>query len=96
MFNKPVKGVSLPFRMPNILGRVFNTGPQPFAPGETATPYGTYYHGIPWPNPVATINALANFAGLPRDVPVGVINNAQAPYPHNYLYFEGYTGKSRG
>lgn len=96
MRNSPNRGFSFPFRIPNIVGRLYAPGPQPNAPGESVVPYNNFYHGIPWPNAVPSINALANFAGQARDWPIQSVNNAVATLPEQYLYIGGYSEKSKG
>lgn len=96
MFNTPKVGPALPFRMPYIAGANYSPGPQPNAPGESVTPYGTFFGAIPWPNVVGTISALANFPGAARDYPVGISNNAVAFLPSEFLFIGGFAGKSKG
>jgi hypothetical protein len=96
MFNTPKRGPALPFNFPYIAGASYAPGLQPNSPGESAMPYGTYFHVIPWPNAVPSINALSNFAGMPRDYPIAIVNNANAPLPTQFLFFGGFSGKSKG
>lgn len=96
MFKTIRKGFAIPFRMPNIQGRRYAPGPQPNSPGESCSPYGTYYHAVPWPNAVGTVGALANFAGVARGQPIGIVNNAVATLPTENLFIGGFVAKSRG
>lgn len=94
------KGPTLPFNMPYISGMTYAPGHQINSPGNSALPYGgfpaSFFHAIPWPNAVPTIRALANFSGIARDYPVGIVNNANATLPSQFFFIGGTVGKSKG
>lgn len=94
-------GPALPFVVPYIAGASYAPGLQPNSPGESAIeyggiPFGGFYHGIPWPNAVPSINALASFIGSARDYPIASVNNAVATLPTQSLFIGGFVGKSKG
>lgn len=83
--------------MPYIAGTVYNPGSQLYSPGETSTPYGSFYHPIPWPNAVQSINLFApSFSGVARAQPIQQDNNRVAPLPADYWFISGFVGKSKG
>lgn len=95
-----MRGPSIPFHFPYIAGGAYRPGPQPNSPGESSMPYGGvpggFFHGVPWPNGVPVINALANFAGFPRDYPIASVNNATSTLPTGFYFIGGFSGKSKG
>ena len=87
----------MPFRMPYIAGTTYDPGKQLYSPGETCTPYGSFYGPIPWPNAVPTVNCWSqSFAGVARAQPVQQDNNRVAPLPADYWFISGFVGKSKG
>lgn len=92
----PPHGLTLPLLYPYIAGKKYAPGRQPNAPGESCLPYGSFFQKIPWPTQTGLINALSSFAGVPRDMPIAPVNNATTVLPANYLYIDGFVGKSRG
>lgn len=91
-------GLSGVFHMPEIVGRAYAPGPQPYNPGESVTPNwpGSAYKPTPWPRGVQTLSTLANFGGMPQARAEVPINNALAGLPENFLFMAGFTGKSQG
>lgn len=83
--------------MPNIVGRLFRPGRQPYNPGESQMDSGgPAFNLIPWPNAVPSLLALANNPGIARERGMAIVNNANAQLPENYLFIGGVIGKSRG
>lgn len=91
-------GAALMFAAPNIEGKQYRPGRQPNAPGESQMDgqQFPYFRNIPWPRPVASLNALASSPGLPRARALQISNNAEAPLPANNLFLAGFAGKSQG
>jgi hypothetical protein len=86
----------VPFRMPNIQSLAYDTGYQPFNPGESDAAFFPAGQLLPWPRVVGTINALANDPGTAHmRAPLPVVNQ-YAPFPANYLFLSGVVGKSQG
>ena len=91
-------GLTLPFFMPNVVGTQYRPGRQPYNPGESQMDGQQWpqFHAIPWPRPVASIIALANSPGIPRDRALQISNNSTAPYPANVMFLGGVVAKSQG
>jgi len=89
-------GPSIDFRMPNIQGKRYDPGRQPYNPGESQAGNGPHFSPLPWPNIVPSLVALANHPGVPRAQALQITNNSTAPAPANYLFLAGFAGKSRG
>ena len=88
------------FRIPNIVGRIFAPGAQPYSPGNSHQAWGGHmgmqFSAMPWPTPVQSINALANNSGTPRSrAPIPVVNR-YSPLPSDYLIIGGIVEKSKG
>lgn len=86
----------LPFRIPEIVGRVFRPGRQPDNPGESQIDVDFGVAPMPWPRQVAPLNLFAHSPGIPQAPALGIDNNRTAPLPYNALYISGFTKKSRG
>ena len=90
-------GPALAFNFPEISGKVYRPGRQPFNPGESQIDSGNpHFSPVPWPNAVRSLNALANHPGIPQGRPIQITNNAEAVFPSNSLFLAGIVSKSRG
>lgn len=95
--HKKTAGPSLPFYFPEISGKQYRPGRQPYNPGESQIDSGNpHFSPVPWPNAVQSLVALANHPGIPQGRPIQITNNADAPFPANSLYLAGIVAKSRG
>lgn len=87
------------FNVPDNSGKQYAPGWQPNSPGNSSTPGwngGQTFNMIPWPNAVPSLNALANDPGTPRNrAPLPVIDR-YAFLPDQYLFIQGFVGKSQG
>jgi len=84
------------FNVPNIVGKQYRPGRQPYSPGESQIDSGNpHFSPIPWPNIVPSVIALANSPGVPRTRALQIANNSGAPGLTNYLFIAGFAGKSR-
>lgn len=89
--------MSVPFMVPYIAGQFYRPGRQPNNPGESQIDtYDPHFGPIPWPNAVPSLVALASTPGVPRARALGIVNNAVAPDPTNYMFLGGVVGKSLG
>ncbi|MNV95148.1 hypothetical protein D3C71_1900100 [compost metagenome] len=85
--------------MPDNAGKKYAPGWQPNSPGESSTPGwsgGANFMGVPWPNAVPTLNALANDPGTARRRAILPDVNRYAFQPENDLFISGFVGKSQG
>jgi len=90
----------IPFRLPNYLSLFYDPGPQPYNPGQSEYPWGGHmgmqFSAQPWPNVVATVGALANNSGTARMRAGLPVVNRYAPLPEDYMFINGFSGKSKG
>ncbi len=91
----------IPFRIPNIVGREYQPGPQPNDPGNSTLLWAGGFIGarnspFPWPTMVGVLNPLIGNPGTARmRAPLPVVNN-YAPLPTNYLFIGNIVGKTQG
>lgn len=92
--------MKFPFHIPNIVGREFAPGPQPYAPGNSHIPWGGHmgmqFSAMPWPGSVPVLNVLASFQGIARmRAPLPIVNQ-YATLPSEYLFMNDTAGKAQG
>jgi hypothetical protein len=90
-----------PFFVPNIAGRAYAPGPQPYSPGNSHYPWmgnavGLSASAQPAPTPVGVINLLIGNPGLARIRANPPVVNQYAVLPSDYFYIRGFVGKSQG
>lgn len=92
--------MKFPFHIPNIVGREYRPGPQPYSPGESHIPWaghmGMQFSAMPWPGAVPVLNVLSSFGGVARmRAPLPMVNQ-YAVLPTDYLFLGDTAGKSQG
>lgn len=91
---------TFPFHVPNIAGKSYAPGPQPYDPGNSHLPWAGHM-GMkdslqPWPYQVPVLNMLASFSGVARmRAPLPIVNQ-YGLLPSQYLFLTDTAGKSQG
>lgn len=88
---------NLPFHFPEISGKKYAPGSQPYSPGVSHADWpGAVFGPIPWPGVVPVLNTLSSNPGTPTGRAVIPVVNRYSPLPMNNLFIAGFTGKSIG